>query len=315
MMAHQIDHPFNSPEWIYEIKWDGIRALSYVGPELRIESRNQKELYNRFPELEELKKLTNNVVLDGEIVVMKKGIPRFQLAIKRSQNMDPRQVERLSRELPAIYVVFDILEKDGDPLIDLPLTERKDVLQTSLREGRHVVNSLYVEEEGKKYYKAAIQKGLEGIMAKRKESRYQPGLRSRDWLKVTHVKTVDCIIFGYTEGLGERERTFGALVLGLYEKGTPIFVGKVGTGFTQEDLEELMKTFLPLETSGTTLEGFDLPDRVTWLKPWLVAKIGYHSITRDERLRAARYLGLREDKEPKECIMKQIRNYNIHQYL
>jgi bifunctional non-homologous end joining protein LigD len=314
MFAKSAEAPFSSKDWIFEIKWDGIRAVSYVNEELSIRSRNNKELKGNFPELEELSSLAKNAVFDGEIVVMKDGKADFQSVLERSQQTSVRNVEFMSRESPATYVVFDILEKDGKPLVDLSLMERKNILKQALKEGKHVVLSMYVEEQGEQYFQEAIRRGVEGVMAKRKDGRYLPGARSESWLKIKNLRTCDCVIFGYTAGEGARKNSFGALILGLYEKGKPIFVGKVGTGFSEEKLVDLMRAFKDLKTDERTLEVVDVPERITWLRPELVCEVGYQVVTRDGRLRMPRFLGLRPDKAASECIVDQIRSDSLQEY-
>lgn len=314
MLAKAAETPFSSKGWIFEVKWDGIRAISYVNDKLTIRSRNDKELKDNFPELKELKGLVGNAVLDGEIVVMKEGKADFQTLLERSRLTSARDIEYLAREFPAIYIVFDILEESGKSLIDLPLAERKNVLRQSLKEGKYVILSMYVEDEGETYYKEAIKKGVEGIMAKRKDSRYLPGARSESWLKIKKLHTCDCVIFGYTAGEGARSGSFGALILGLYEKGKPVYVGKVGTGFSANTLAELVRLFEALQVSEKTLEGVDVPEKITWLRPELVCEIAYQIVTRDSRLRMPRFHFLRSDKAPVECTVDQIRSSGLHEY-
>jgi DNA ligase D-like protein (predicted 3'-phosphoesterase) len=211
-------------------------------------------------------------------------------------------------------VLFDILEKDGTPLVDLPLIERRRLLKESVKEGKHVALSLYVEGNGEEYYAAAIQRGLEGVMAKMKASRYEPGARSGSWLKIKRDLSCDCVIFGYTRGEGRRKTTFGALVLGLYDDGEPVYVGKVGTGFSDEDLDELMKVFDGLKVEERMLQGPEIPHGVTWLRPVLVCEIGYQTVTNDLKLRMPRFRGLRTDKSPTECTIDQIRPAPLEEY-
>ena len=157
MLAKLAPHPFSDKDWIFEIKWDGFRAIAYVNQELRLKSRNQKELKYNFPELEELTKLTQRVVLDGEIIVVKDGKPDFQALLERGQATLPLEIEAKEKRSPAVYVVFDILEKDGMSLLDVPLTERKKILKSSIKEGKHVLLSDFVEEKGETYYNLALE--------------------------------------------------------------------------------------------------------------------------------------------------------------
>jgi DNA ligase D-like protein (predicted ligase)/DNA ligase D-like protein (predicted 3'-phosphoesterase) len=315
MLAQLTEAPFNSKEWIFEIKWDGIRAISYVDGKLSVRSRNDKELRYNFPELEELTILTKNVVLDGEIVVIRDGKADFQTLSERSRTSSIRNIEHMTRQFPATYVVFDILEKDSEPLIDVPLIDRKRILKDVVKEGRHVILSMFVEQEGEAYYDAALKKGIEGIMAKKKDSPYESGVRSSNWLKIKKLMSCDCVIFGYTIGEGNRKDTFGALILGLYDERKPIYVGKVGTGFSQTNIEDLIRSFQELKVDQESLSGVDIPEKIKWLKAKLVCEVAYQNITRDGRLRMPRFRGLRNDKDPLECTIDQIKLSSLQQYV
>ncbi len=313
MLARLAQQSFSGKDWLFEIKWDGFRAIAYVNQELSLRSRNEKELKYNFPELEELAQLTHNVVLDGEIVVVKDGKPDFQELLERGQAASTVEIELQAKRSPVVYVVFDILEKDGVSLVDLPLTERKRILKDSVKEGKHVLLSDFVEEKGEAYYRVALEKGLEGVMAKRKDSVYESGVRSSSWLKIKKLRSCDCVVFGYTKGSGARSETFGALLLGLYDGEKPVYVGKVGTGFSQALLQTLSERFQQLKTGKAPFEP-DIPDEVTWLKPELVCEVGYQAVTCDVRLRMPRFLGLREDKLPSECTLDQIVEGGLQEY-
>ncbi len=314
MLAESADAPFSGPGWIFEIKWDGIRALAYVGETLSIRSRNDREISQNFPELLELKKLTHDVVIDGEIIVMRGGAPDFQSVSKRIQASKPRDIEYEAREMPCTYVVFDILEKGGESLTGKPLSERKTLLRKSLKDGEHVVISSYVVAEGEAYYKAAAARGLEGVVAKKLDSLYRSGGRSSEWLKVKRIKTADCVLIGYTPGSGNRVGSFGALLLGLYDGDKLIYVGRVGTGFTDKMLRELLADFKPFETKERQVEATDIPSGSTWLRPGLVAEVGYQSLTSETRLRIPRFLRLRSDKTLLDCTMSQVKPVTLNEY-
>ena len=314
MLAKEASKPFSSKDWIFEIKWDGFRAIAYVNDKVSLRSRNNKELIDNFPELCELKDLARNAVLDGEIVIIKNGKADFQALQERGKAVRASEIQSQTMKLPAQYIVFDILEKDGNSTMNLPLIERKKILQSSLKEGQHIILSDFVEEKGEDYYKAAFEKGIEGIIAKRKDSLYRPGFRSGEWLKIKTLQSCDCVIFGYTKGTGARAKTFGALILGLYDKKTPVFVGKVGTGFPQETLEELLEAFRSLGTSKKPFET-GLHEAITWLKPRLVCEVVYQLVTRDRKLRMPRFRGLRKDKSPLECTIDQLTHGELTEYL
>lgn len=313
MLAKEVARAFSDKDWIFEIKWDGFRALAYVNETVSLRSRNNKELIDNFPELTELKQLTRNVVLDGEIVVIKNGNADFQALQERGKAVKASEIQYQASRQPAQYVVFDILEKDGESVTGLPLVERKKILQETVKEGKNVVLSDFVEEEGEGYYKAALEKGIEGIIAKRKDSPYQQGLRTGEWLKIKKLQSCDCVIFGYTKGTGARAKTFGALILGLYDKKTPVFVGKVGTGFTEKTLEELLETFKLLKSEKAPFET-RLHEEITWLKPELVCEVYYQVVTNDGRLRMPRFQGLRKDKSPSECTLEQLFKDKLTEY-
>ena len=306
MLARSVEEPFTSKDWIFEVKWDGIRAISYIGEDLSIKSRNHKELLSNFPELEELKELAGGTVLDGEIILMRDGQADFQTLVERNQKTSARDIEYMAKKYPATYVVFDILEKNNQPVINETLVERKRILKESVQEGTYVVLSLFMEETGETYFRAALEKGVEGIMAKKKESPYEPGKRSENWLKIKKIKTCDCVIFGYTRGEGSRKKTFGSLVLGLYDNSEPVFVGKVGTGFTITYMEDLIQKLDELQVENKTLKGVDEDREVVWVQPNLVCEVGYQTLTRDGRLRIPVFKGLKEDKLPRECTIDQL---------
>jgi len=314
MLAKLASKPFSSADWIFEIKWDGFRAIAYVDRKLSLRSRNGKELKNVFPELEELTQLAGNVVLDGEIVVIKDGKPDFQALLERGQVTLPVEIELQSNQSPVVYIVFDILEKNGVTLVNLPLTERKKTLKASVNEGKHVLLSDFVESNGEGYYKVALEKGLEGVVAKKKGSIYELGARSDSWLKIKKLKSCDCVIFGYTKGSGARSETFGALLLGLYSSEKLVYVGKVGTGFSQAMLKTLSEKFQQLKTN-TSTSNVDIPDEVTWIQPELVCKVTYQTVTKEGRLRMPRFNGLRSDKPPSECTVDQIEQGELREYL
>jgi bifunctional non-homologous end joining protein LigD len=338
MLAQSATGPFNSDAWLFEIKWDGVRAIAYVNDTLSLKSRNDRELGGQFPELAELVHLAPGTVLDGEIVVMSRGKPDMQALLSRLQKGSGR-IPPPGVTIPVTYIVFDILEKEGKPLIDLPFSERRKMLKQAVTEGPHVILSVPVEGKGEDYYRAAVAKGLEGVMAKRKDSPYEPGLRSGTWLKVKGQKTCDCVITGYTAGKGGRGPTFGALILGLYENGdgnvsqekgtgrspapgssrhtgsagrTLLSIGNVGTGFSDHDRTALMEIFLKLKTSIPQLEDVEHKDTVVWLKPVLVGQVAYQEVTRDRKLRIPRFIRIRSDKNPEDCTTDQLADAEVN---
>lgn len=333
MLSKPADGPFNGDDWFFEIKWDGIRAIAYVSDKLSIRSRNDREITGQFPELEELVRLAPGTVLDGEIVAMSGGRPDIQSILPRLQSRAGRLPPH-TNTAPVTYIIFDILERDSKTLTGLPLKERRKILENAVTEGPHVVLSVPVEGRGEDYYRLAIAKGLEGVMAKRKESVYEPGLRSGAWLKIKELKTCDCVIVGYTPGQGGRDPAFGALLLGLYKDRSAgemssqtgaglmktlssaaprsgpvdnlVYIGKVGSGFSDRDLDSLMETFSKLKTETAQLTGIDKGDTAVWLEPVLVCEVAYQMVTREGKLRIPRFIRIRPDKKPEECTTDQL---------
>jgi DNA ligase D-like protein (predicted 3'-phosphoesterase) len=183
--------------------------------------------------------------------------------------------------------------------------ERKKILKDSLREGSNVLLCDFIEEKGEAYFQLALEKGLEGVIAKKKNSQYEEGLRTGSWLKIKKLKTCDCVIFGYTKGTESRGATFGALLLGVYDKGKPVYLGKVGTGFTEKMIHFLINKFEEIKTDIVPFKP-ERGDVVTWLEPRFVCEVTYQILTRDNKLRMARFKGLRDDKSPSECTIDQV---------
>jgi len=323
MLAGSADSPFNGDDWLFEIKWDGIRAIAYINGDYSLLSRNNRDITAQFPELRELPRLAPGTVLDGEIVAMAGGKPDIQALLPRVQ-AGTGKVPAGAGYPPVTYIVFDILEADNKPLTSLPLTERKKILLERVKEGDHVVISVPIDSNGVDYYNAAVKLGLEGVVAKRKSSPYESGIRSTNWLKIKQEKSCDCVIAGYTHGGGGRSPSFGALILGLYRsqgremsgsfretnqdgrREGLVYIGKVGTGFSDQDLASLMEAFAGLKTSVPQLSGVDHPGDVEWLRPGIVCEVGYQSLTRERKLRIPRFIRVRPDKSPWECTTGQL---------
>lgn len=294
MLASLTDEPFDDAGWIFEIKWDGYRSVSYLNKgRIEIQSRNNLSFTNKFKEVTgALKSWKVNAVIDGEIVAMNdKGIASFQ------------QLQNFANKGEAthlIYYVFDILWLDGKDLTHLTLLERKSILQSIMPEDDTVIKySDHVEEKGTAFFELAIQRGLEGIMAKKSDSTYTTNFRTRSWLKIKNTKRLEAIICGFTEGRKSR-RHFGALVLGKYEGEKLVYIGHTGTGFNEESLKEVEKKLMPLITGKMPFDKkpkTNMP--VTWVKPKLVCEIKFSEITNEGILRIPVFIGLREDKEAK----------------
>jgi len=293
MLAKLHDEPFDDPNWIYEIKWDGYRAIAEVNSKnIRLYSRNGLSFNEAYPVVyEELKKIRKSVVLDGEIVALDaKGKPNFQLIQQYG-------------EQPGVslhYYVFDCLYINGRSLEKKPLLERKELLKKLLPGSDVIKYCDHVTEQGKAFFKAVGKQGLEGMIAKRADSVYTENSRSSDWLKVKHVIMEEAVIAGYTEPRGGRKH-FGALVLGLYKKGKLVYIGHTGTGFDTKTLKELYQKMQPLKTVKSPFDT-EVPvnGAVTWVKPKLVCNLKYTEVTDSGHRRHPVFMGLRIDKSAKE---------------
>ena len=267
--------------------------------------------HDRYPELRDIWKnvKAKRVVLDGELVVFKEGKPDFYALAEREHVEEKMRIELLSKIMPATLIVFDILHKDGEDLINLPLIERKKILEEVVKENERVIISTYVIGKGKKFFEEVKKRGLEGVMAKKLDSTYQLGKRSKDWLKIKYLKTLDCIICGFTEGTGWREEYFGALLCGIYYQGKLRYIGRVGTGWNEEDLKQLTPLLKKLEIDKNPFDVFEeepsIVEKVHWVKPKLVAEIKFMNLSEDLKMRAPSFKRLRDDKKPEECILNE----------
>ena len=305
MLATLVDEPFHEPGWIYEIKWDGYRALAYINnTTVDIRSRNNKSFNEKFyPVYDRLKKWKVNAVLDGEIIVMND---------KGAADFSDLQGWRSEADGQLVYYIFDILWLDGEDLTKKTLSERREILQSLIPDGDATLRlSESFDAEGKELFQLAEKFGLEGIIAKKEDSLYNPGIRSKEWLKIKTEKRQEAVIAGYTKIEGTSKK-FSALLLGLYENGEFVFIGPVGTGFSTKLQEELLKKMKPLETTKCpfkTVPDYNKPSRfrpnppkaeVTWVKPQLVCEISYRELTKDGAIRHPSFKGLREDKNAKD---------------
>ncbi len=315
MLATSINEPFDGPDWLFEIKWDGYRAVAFLEDgKVRLVSRNQNELTPRYPELKDLAKSVKarSAILDGEVVALdEQGRPSFSLMQQRTGFRPGGRRAAANADVPVLYYAFDLLYLDGYDLRQFPLEERKKKLAAILVTGDSLRYSDHYERQGKALFEIAREKGLEGILAKKRDSIYQER-RSSEWLKIKIRHRVECVIGGYTQPEGSRAH-FGSVVLGLYDKqGRLIHVGQAGSGFNQKSLAEFSKMLKKRETKLKPFYGeVEALRKVAWVKPDLVAEIEYAEWTEGAsggsgpKLRAPVFLGLRDDKDPKECLLHE----------
>jgi len=317
MLAESVEKAFDGAEWLFEIKWDGYRAIAFIeGGKVRLVSRNQNDLTPRYPELKSMAKLirAKTAILDGEVVALDaEGKASFSLMQQRTGFRPGGKRAVGNADVPVLYYAFDLLYLDGYDWRRVPLEERKRKLATLLAKGEDVRFSDHYAEHGKALFTMAQKKGLEGIVAKKRASFYEER-RSREWLKIKIRQTLEAVVGGYTEPEGSRAH-FGSLVLGLYDKkGRLIHVGQAGSGFDQKSLAEIWNLLKKLETKKNPFFGeVEALRKVFWVKPQLVAEIEFAEWTggtsdgSGPKLRAPVFLGLRDDKDPKECVLEEAR--------
>jgi bifunctional non-homologous end joining protein LigD len=309
MKAALADTAFDRQGWIYEPKMDGIRAIAMIKQgKITLTSRRGLDLARSYPEIvHELSTYGHDLIFDGEIIALdERGMPSFQVLQQRSGLTATDDVRKASQATPIYYYIFDIVYLDNYSLLNTPLEQRKRILRETLIESDHIRLLDRIETDGITAFKAAAAVGLEGIIAKRLDSRYEPGGRSKAWLKVKATVTAEFVICGYTEGTGSRSQHFGALLLGYYRGGKLVYAGGCGTGFTEQTLASLNERLLALRTTQSPFLERIPGKYFHWVRPELVAEIKFQEWTREGNLRAPVFLHLRPDKSPTECTVAQV---------
>jgi bifunctional non-homologous end joining protein LigD len=313
MLATLVEEPFDDPQWIYEVKWDGYRAVAFIrNGKATLVSRNQNDLTDEFPEISdamgELK--VESAIIDGEVVALdEQGRPSFSLMQQRTGMTHPGTRTARDRGVPIIYYAFDLLYLNGHNLMAVELERRKELLQQMIAPGSFLRYSDHYPEQGKALYGVARDKGLEGIVAKLRSGVYVQK-RSREWLKIKITRRQECVIAGYTDPRGAREN-FGSLVLGLYDqKGKLVHVGNAGSGFTEATHAAMWKRLHAIATDKNPFPGkVESTRKPHWVKPELVAEIKFSEWTHEGesggiKMRAPIFQGLRFDKKPRECVFE-----------
>jgi bifunctional non-homologous end joining protein LigD len=293
---------FSHPDWIFEIKWDGVRSLAQVEDgETTLWARSGRDVTREYPEFKDLAThfRVKNAIADGEIATLdEEGRSDFQKLQNRLGSQNPSQ--NLMRSIPVNYYFFDILYADGYDLRRVPLLERKQFLKDVLITDNRIHFSDHVVDQGEALFQAARAKGLEGIIAKKADSTYA-GSRTSSWVKIKIVKELDAVIAGYTAGRGSR-KFFGALVLGLYDGNELKFIGNVGTGFDESKQEKILGQLEELKATHSAFKTIpSLREEVVWVKPEMVARIKYGQFTDEMHLRAPVFIALRDDIKAKDC--------------
>ncbi|MEJ7629324.1 MAG: non-homologous end-joining DNA ligase [Nocardioidaceae bacterium] len=309
MLATPAGLPADGSGWTYEMKWDGVRAVGYVdGGRLTLRSRNDRDVTASYPELRALGAAlgSTQVVLDGEIVAFDdQGRPSFGRLQQRLGVTSASQVRRLASSHPVVYVLFDLLHLDGQPTLTLPYTRRRELLEGLGLSGPGWQTPPALDGDGADLLAATREQGLEGLLAKRADSTYQPGRRTPNWLKIKNSLDIEVLIGGWRPGEGRRTGTLGSLLLGVPDEDGLRYVGKVGTGFTQSMLRDLEQRVSRLER--TTSPFVDVPRKdakdARWCTPRLVGEVAFSGWTTDGRLRHPSWRGLRPTRTPADASL------------
>jgi bifunctional non-homologous end joining protein LigD len=288
--------PEPGPAWAAEFKWDGVRAVAYLSAgRLRLLSRSGRDMTRAYPELFSLAHQAGSreMALDGEIAAFAGGRPSFAALQRRMHVAAPSP--RLLAAVPATYLVFDIMDLDGESLISEPYARRRDILEAQQLAGEQVQVPPSFPGGGRAVLAVSIRDGLEGVVAKRLDSPYRPGRRSPDWLKIKNRRVLKVLVGGISPGRGHRAGQIGSLLVGIAGPGGLAYAGRVGTGFTQPELRQLERLFTPLRRDGPPFASPVPPAQardVTWVEPRVVIEVTYAELTPDGILRAASYQGV-----------------------
>ncbi len=296
MLAKKVSKMFEDPDWIYELKWDGYRALANIDDgKVELYSRNGHSFNEKFsPIVKGLESINHKAILDGEIVLLDDdGKPVFQ----NLQNYSPEDEGELR------YYVFDLLHLNGHNTMGLTVEERKSLIPDVIKDAPGVLYSEHIKEKASAFYEKAIEKGLEGVIAKKSNSKYFPGSRSDSWLKIKSQERQEALICGYTEG----KRAFGSLILGVHENEKLIYIGNCGTGFGEDTQRDILKKLKPLKIKKSPFdESINLKGReANWVKPELICEVEFSEWTEAGSMRHPVFKGLREDKQPDEITKEK----------
>ncbi len=303
MLARPGAMPADESGWAFEVKWDGVRAITAcAGGELGMRSRNGKDITLRYPELSPLAGILGaGTILDGEVVALDDaGRPSFELLQGRMHRSDTGEIARLAQSAPVRLQVFDLLYEDGESLLPLPYSERRSRLEALGLDGEAWSTPASRAGEGSALLAATAQLGLEGVIAKRLASTYRPGSRSPDWLKIKNLKRQELVIGGWVPQKG-RQNELGALLVGHYESarsnpGELRFAGRVGTGFTAATRADLLALMRPIERDDSPFAGSAPSPEARYVEPELVCEVEFTERTREGMLRHPSFKGLRDDK-------------------
>ena len=306
MLARSGDLPPRESQFGFEVKWDGIRTVATIDHgHIDLRGRNLSDFTSRYPEVRELARAlgARRLILDGEIVALDdEGRPSFERLQSRMHLASDSAVRRRMRDIPATYVIFDLLYLDGHSTLALSYEERRELLERLELEGPAWRTPAYHRGEGRALLAATRELGIEGIVAKKLDCPYQPGARASHWIKVKNVHTQDVVIGGWTPGEGGRSASLGSLAVGVMDGGQLAYSGKVGTGFTEQSLALVRRELEPLRTDTSPFSGRQPPKGTIFVEPRLVAHVEFREWTKSGTLRAPSFKGLRPDISPQECV-------------
>ena len=306
MLATPVDHPFTRDGWLFELKYDGIRAMvSIAGDLVRITGRRGGDESARYPEAQAIRAgvRARQAIVDGELVVLDAdGRPSFERMQQRINVSREVEVRRAAAEHPVTFIAFDLLELDGRDLLGTELRIRKKTLRETIVDSPNILFASHVERDGTSLFEVARGSGIEGIVGKRADSLYRPGIRSPDWVKIKSWLSQSCVIAGYTAGRGRRANQLGALILAVLDGNRLVHCGQVGTGFDEKTIRDLKERLRPLELKACALDVTPkTSEPATWVTPELVCEVRFAGWTRDGILRHPAYRALRPDQTPEDC--------------
>ncbi|HEX6582173.1 MAG TPA: non-homologous end-joining DNA ligase [Thermoleophilaceae bacterium] len=308
MLARSGKLPSREEQFGFEVKWDGIRTVATIDHgHIDLHGRNGSDFTPRYPEVRELARSlgARRLVLDGEVVALdEQGRPSFERLQSRMHLASDSAVRRRMRDIPATYVIFDLLYLDGHSTLAFSYEERRELLERLELEGPAWRTPAYHRGEGKALLAATKELGIEGIVAKKLDCPYQPGARASHWIKVKNVRTQDAVIGGWTPGEGGRSTSLGSLAVGVME-GDLVYAGKVGSGFSEQSLALLKRELEPLRRDTSPFSGRQPPKGTIFVEPRLVAHVEFREWTGSGTMRAPTFKGLRPDLSPQECVREE----------